>query len=231
MEEQSRCIIIVFFSPLFALCISCTRKESMHTNKISLLRHMFGKFILSIDGVSRTINRLLYSPPPSSPMAARDVYYIGVDVGTGSVRVSLVSQRGDIVASSVQQTQTWRDDTDHRIFEQSTKDIWSKTGIAIRSCLSQSGVGKEKIKGVGFDATCSLAVTDLQGNPVVVTKGDEIGSRGERNIVLWADHRAEKEADIINATDSLVLKYVGGKMSVRSDHTRSSHVLILHPTA
>lgn len=71
------------------------------------------------------------------------------------------------------------------------------------------------MKGVGFDATCSLAVTDLQGNPVAVTGGPGLGNPGERDIILWADHRASKEAKLINSTGSEVLKYVGGTMSVR----------------
>ena len=47
-----------------------------------------------------------------------------------------------------------------------------------------------------------------------VTGGDDLGSLGERNVILWADHRAEKEAEEINGTGSVVLDYVGGKMSV-----------------
>lgn len=49
-----------------------------------------------------------------------------------------------------------------------------------------------------------------------MTDGSDLGSLGERNIILWADHRAEKEADEINGTGSVVLDYVGGKMSVSS---------------
>jgi ribulose kinase len=61
-----------------------------------------------------------------------------------------------------------------------------------------------------------LAVTDLESNePVSVTDGSDLGDPGERNIILWADHRAEQEADLINGTGSDILRYVGGKMSVR----------------
>ena len=48
-----------------------------------------------------------------------------------------------------------------------------------------------------------------------MTEGSELGAYGERNIILWADHRAQKEAEEINATGSVVLDYVGGRMSVR----------------
>lgn len=145
-------------------------------------------------------------------------YYVGVDVGTGSVRASLLSKDGTVVASSTQDTQTWRDDHDHRIFEQSTTDTWSAISKTIKACLVDAKIPAKSVKGLGFDATCSLAVTDFEGEPVVVTKGNDIGLHGERNIILWADHRAEKEADLINSTGSVVLDYVGGRMSVRPHH-------------
>lgn len=86
----------------------------------------------------------------------------------------------------------------------------------IKACLQEANVAASDVKGIGFDATCSLAVSDMNGDPVVVTKGDQLGQNGDRNIILWADHRAEKEADLINSTGSVVLDYVGGTMSVRS---------------
>ena len=141
-------------------------------------------------------------------------YFIGIDVGTGSVRAALVNQSGTLIASSIHEIKTWRDLHDHRIFEQSTRDIWNAVASTIKVCLLESGVKPEDVKGLGFDATCSLAVTNFDGEPVVVTKGEQIGEHGERNVVLWADHRAEKEAELINATGSIVLDYVGGKISV-----------------
>jgi ribulose kinase len=143
-------------------------------------------------------------------------YYIGIDVGTGSVRAALVDQSGSLMASSIHETKTWRDAHDHHIFEQSTKDIWDAVASTVKACLSESGVKPEDVKGLGFDSTCSLCVTDFDGKPVVVTKGDQLGEYGERNVILWVDHRAEKEAELINATGSVVLDYVGGKISVSS---------------
>ena len=86
---------------------------------------------------------------------------------------------------------------------------------AIKACLKEANVQPSEVKGIGFDATCSLAVADQNGEPVVVTKGQKLGQNGDRNIILWADHRAEKEAELINSTGSVVLDYVGGTMSVR----------------
>ena len=153
-------------------------------------------------------------------------YYIGVDVGTGSVRAGLVRQDGTLLASSTQDTKTWRDERDHRIFEQSTQDIWEAVCQTVQDVVAQADIDPEDVKGLGFDATCSLAVTDMEGQPVIVTKGDELGQIGERNIVLWADHRAEEEADLINGTGSAVLDYVGGVMSVRARSLVEPHIRV-----
>lgn len=141
-------------------------------------------------------------------------YYIGVDVGTGSARAALVKQDGTLVLSSTRDTPMWRDDKDHRIFEQSTTATWAAICSAVKEVVAESKVDPSDVKGLGFDATCSLAVTDMVGNPICITSGENLGLEGDRNIILWADHRAEKEAELINSTGSGVLDYVGGVMSV-----------------
>ncbi|KAJ3889217.1 Pentulose kinase [Lentinula edodes] len=144
-------------------------------------------------------------------------YYIGVDVGTGSARAVLVDDHGKTIASHTKETTTWRDHDDHRIFEQSTNNIWDSISSCIQKCLAESKVQPSSVKGLSFDATCSLAVSDFNGDPVVVTKGKDLGQKGDRNVILWADHRAEKEAELINSTGSVVLDYVGGTMSLEME--------------
>ncbi|KAL0062626.1 hypothetical protein AAF712_010463 [Marasmius tenuissimus] len=144
-------------------------------------------------------------------------YYIGVDVGTGSARASIVDDSGNTLASCTKDTVTYRDSDDHRIFEQSTNNIWDSIATCIKTCLSASKVPPSSVKGLGFDATCSLAVCDANADPIVVTKGAQLGQKGDRNVILWADHRAEKEAELINSTGSVVLDYVGGKMSLEME--------------
>jgi len=141
-------------------------------------------------------------------------YYIGVDVGTGSARAALVQRDGTLVSSSTSDTPTWRDDGDYRIFEQSTTATWAAICSAVKEVVAVSKVDPSDVKGLGFDGTCSLAVTDMEGTPICITSGENLGLEGERNIILWADHRAEKEAELINSTGSVVLDYVGGIMSV-----------------
>lgn len=68
-------------------------------------------------------------------------------------------------------------------------------------------------------------MVDRSGKPVSVSrtggteedeKDDNLGKEGDWNVVLWADHRAEEEAETINATGEGVLGFVGNTMSVRS---------------
>ncbi|GAK63718.1 pentulose kinase [Moesziomyces antarcticus] len=155
-------------------------------------------------------------------MTAEDTkfYYIGVDVGTGSARAALVDDDGNILAESTHATQTYRVEADSRIFEQSTTDIWAQIKLAITQVVAASKVDPARIKGLGFDATCSLAVTDFDGRPIAVTPQQPSSSGwgpGERNVILWADHRAEDEAALINATGSKVLNYVGKTMSLEME--------------
>ncbi len=120
--------------------------------------------------------------------------------------------------SITEPTITNRDPTDHRIFEQSSSNIWSSLSLCSHRCLQSSSINPSSIKGISFDATCSLVVVNQHGSPVCVTRGDNLGRIGgiesERNIILWADHRAEDEADLINSTGEGVLEFVGGAMSV-----------------
>lgn len=93
--------------------------------------------------------------------------------------------------------------------------VWECIAKACKSIIVTSGIPKSSIKGIGFDATCSLAVTNSQGSPVSVS----LHSGGDyvRDIILWADHRADTEAALINSTKSSVLDYVGGTMSLEME--------------
>ncbi|SGY19888.1 BQ5605_C017g08369 [Microbotryum silenes-dioicae] len=153
-------------------------------------------------------------------------YYIGVDVGTGSARAALVDEQGAVVAESAYNTTSFRDAKDANIFEQSTDEIWSCVSKACQDVLKSSKVSNATVKGIGFDATCSLAVCNLEdGSPVPVNpsawSGEHHsgGPEGEpvHDIILWADHRAYKEAKDINATGSMVLKFVGGTISLEME--------------
>lgn len=102
--------------------------------------------------------------------------------------------------------------------EQSTTDIWQCICECVRRVVSESAVDPNRIKGIGFDATCSLAVfahdTD---EPMPVTGPDFANDGNDRNVILWLDHRPVNETEKINATEHKLLKYVGGKMSIEME--------------
>ncbi|KAB0363420.1 hypothetical protein FD754_007576 [Muntiacus muntjak] len=133
-------------------------------------------------------------------------YYVGVDVGTGSVRAALVDQRGTLLAFADQPINQWEPQFNHH--EQSSEDIWAACCVVSKKVVQ--GVNLHQIRGLGFDATCSLVVLDKQFHPLPVNhEGDS-----HRNIIMWLDHRAVSQVHRINETKHSVLQYVGGVMSV-----------------
>nr|KAF6505151.1 FGGY carbohydrate kinase domain containing [Rousettus aegyptiacus] len=133
-------------------------------------------------------------------------YYVGVDVGTGSVRAALVDQRGSLLAFADQPINKWEPQFNHH--EQSSEDIWTACCVVTKKVVQ--GIDLNRIRGLGFDATCSLVVLDKQFRPLPVNcEGDF-----HRNIIMWLDHRAVSQVHRINETKHSVLQYVGGVMSV-----------------
>jgi FGGY-family pentulose kinase len=133
--------------------------------------------------------------------------YLGVDVGTGSVRAGLFDATGARRGLGVFPIQMFRPEED--FVEQSSEDIWRAVGRAVRAALAEAKAAPESVAGVGFDATCSLVVLDGDDRPVSVSPS----GRDEQNVIVWMDHRAIAEADRINAIEHEVLKYVGGVIS------------------
>lgn len=155
---------------------------------------------------------------PIKPMEPPNVsdFYIGVDVGTGSARACIIDETGDIKALASENIKLWQPETGY--YEQSTTDIWQCICECVRRVVSESNVDPSHIKGIGFDATCSLAVfsTDTD-EPVAVTGPDFANDGHDRNVILWLDHRPVNETELINDSKHKLLKYVGGKMSIEME--------------
>ncbi len=133
--------------------------------------------------------------------------FVGIDVGTTSARAGLFDAEGRLLAAAKRPIETWREAGD--IVEQSSNDIWSACVAALREAMAMAEAKPEEVKGIGFDATCSLVALDAAGQPVSVSPlGDK-----RRNVIVWMDHRAIAEARAIDETDDPVLRYVGGTIS------------------
>ncbi len=134
-------------------------------------------------------------------------HFLGIDVGTGSARAGVFDAAGNLLASAKREIALYTAPGD--IVEQSGNDIWAAVIAATREAVGAAGVDADAIRGVGFDATCSLVLVDGEGKPVPVgDSGDP-----DRNIIVWMDHRATDQARRINATGHRVLDYVGGAIS------------------
>lgn len=140
-------------------------------------------------------------------------HYIGIDVGTGSARACVIDYQGNIVGLASQDIETWQPHPG--IYEQSTVNIWDSICVAVKQAVQKCGVPASKIRGLAFDATCSLVVINRQTDKPVSVSAPEFNN--DRNVILWLDHRAVDETKTINATGHPVLQYVGGGMSVEME--------------
>jgi FGGY-family pentulose kinase len=134
-------------------------------------------------------------------------HFIGVDVGTGSARAGVFTGDGRLLGSARRDIRIWREGAD--IVEQSSDDIWAACAHAVRAAMVQAGVGTDEVRGLSFDATCSLVLLDRQMRPVAAGASGDVA----RNIIVWMDHRAVEQARAINATGDAVLDFVGGAIS------------------
>lgn len=140
-------------------------------------------------------------------MQKADNYYVGVDVGTGSVRAGVFDRDGVCLGSAAHDITIFRSGAD--IVEQSSQNIWDRVCQSVRQAVAEARINPLDVSGIGFDATCSLVVVDTKGKPLTVS----LSGKNSRNVIVWMDHRAIDQAERINATGHRVLDYVGGRIS------------------
>src|ERR1700724_1474523 len=133
--------------------------------------------------------------------------FIGVDVGTSSARAGVFDENGALLATARHPITVWHEAGN--VVEQSSSEIWAACAYSVRAAMAEAGLPAAAVKGIGFDATCSLVALDAGGHPLTVsTSGDQ-----RRNVIVWMDHRATAEARLVNDTHDDVLRYVGGSIS------------------
>lgn len=131
--------------------------------------------------------------------------YIGIDVGTGSARAGLFDRQGRLLGRAAASIETFRPSPDFA--QQSSADIWGAVVAAVREAIASTGIDATDVRGIGFDATCSLVVEN--GSPITVS----LDGAPDQDVILWMDHRAIADAEAITRTQSRVLDHVGGVMS------------------
>src|SRR3981081_2054683 len=140
--------------------------------------------------------------------------FIGVDVGTSSARAGVFDEKGTLLATARHPITVWHEAGN--VVEQSSSEIWAACAASARAAMAEAALPPSAVKGIGFDATCSLVVLDAAANPLTVsTSGDQ-----RRNVIVWMDHRAIAEARFVNDTHDDVLRYVGGSVSPRKENSK-----------
>jgi len=136
-----------------------------------------------------------------------EYYFVGVDVGTGSARAGVFDSTGKKLGSASHDIDTYLPEAN--FVQQSSENIWQAVCQSVRNALAQANIDATLVRGIGFDATCSLVATDASGKPITVSRcGND-----QQNVIVWMDHRAEEQAHRINGGNYDVLKYVGSKIS------------------
>lgn len=127
--------------------------------------------------------------------SATDNIWLGLDVGTQSVRAIAVSSTGDILGANSQRLTSQRNGSRH---EQNPNDWWGAVAAACRLALAD--LPAEAIRGVAVDSTSgTILLVDHLGQPL--TPG-----------LMHDDNRAVKEAQHINEIGSEIWATLGYHM-------------------
>jgi len=149
-----------------------------------------------------------------------NIYVIGVDYGSDSVRSVLVdANNGEEISSSVFNYPRWQKglfcDPAANMFRQHPLDYTEGLTFTIRECLQKAGdkVAAADVKAIAVDTTGSTPVAvNEAGTPLALLP--EFKDNPHAMFVLWKDHTAVKEAAQINAhalqSDINYLDYCGG---------------------
>lgn len=127
--------------------------------------------------------------------ATRNNYYIGIDIGSGSVKTALLDAGNHSIRTASREYATFYPQQGH--VEQNPDDWYSAVCESLRELLSITGVSRDSIGGVGLSGT-SHVPTMLDNKGLAV-----------RPSILWNDRRSDDQvrklseqygADISKAT-------------------------------
>lgn len=111
-------------------------------------------------------------------------YVIGVDCGTSGTKTVLFDESGNVIASKTIEYPMYQPKNGYA--EQDPAD-WSNAMInTIRAVMTQSGVSKDDVKGVGISGQMhGLVMLDKDGNVL-------------RKSIIWCDQRTANEVEEMN---------------------------------
>ena len=81
-------------------------------------------------------------------------------------------------------------------YEQSTSNIWRCICTAVSRAIAQNSIDPQLIKGIGFDATCSLAALHSRRKLTCFCNWPKVQPVCDQNVMLWLNHRPVKRLNI-----------------------------------
>ena len=112
-------------------------------------------------------------------------YIIGVDIGTSGTKTVLFDESGKVIASKTIEYPMYQPKNGYA--EQDPKD-WADASVnTIKAVVTESGVSKDDIKGIGLSGQMHGLVMLDKDNEVI------------RNSIIWCDQRTAKEVGEMNA--------------------------------
>ncbi len=125
--------------------------------------------------------------------------FLGIDVGTQSVRAAVFDAEGTLYALGTGPIETQYPQPGWA--EQRPEDWWGGLIKAVAQALESGRIRGNDIVGVGLDCTaCTVLACDHQGTPL-------------RPALLWMDQRSHAQAQTINATNDPSLRWVSDVVS------------------
>ncbi len=125
--------------------------------------------------------------------------FLGLDVGTQSIRAALYDPSGSCRSFATAPLDTFHPQPAWA--EQDANQWWQASRSAVTEAIARAGISADDVKGIGLDCTaCTVLPCGLDGTPL-------------RRALLWMDQRSFREAEEISATKDASLCYVSGVVS------------------
>jgi FGGY-family pentulose kinase len=132
-------------------------------------------------------------------MAHASPLFLGIDVGTQSLRAAVIDTAGNCRSFATSPIHTTYPQPSWA--EQDPSEWWQAAREAVPQALARGQVNPGDIAGIGLDCTaCTVLPCRDDGTPL-------------RKALLWMDQRAFREAAEISATADPILRYVSGVIS------------------
>lgn len=120
-------------------------------------------------------------------------YLLGIDIGTTSVKVGLIDEKGDLISLSIQEY-SLKTLPDNRV-ENKVDIYWNSCKTGIKEIINKTGISSTSILAIGLSSQGeTLVCLDKNGNVL-------------RDVIVWLDSRAIQEANTISKAISTDIWY------------------------